>query len=119
MFSPELQKFLKRGQLSLFCREKLCLIPLELRAIFLVKTQSAILDSVFNDFFNSTGSDGSGSDSWSEDEDPSFSEKPKIKREASERSSRARKRPSFFQEYENEEDNLDKILDEFEQEQVI
>ena len=70
-------------------------------------------------FFNSTGSDGSGSDSWSEDEDPSFSEKPKIKREASERSSRARKRPSFFQEYENEEDNLDKILDEFEQEQVI
>ena len=82
--------------------------------------QRAILDSVFNHyfFFDSTGSDGSGSDSWSEDEDPSFSEKPKIKREASERSSRARKRPSFFQEYENEEDNLDKILDEFEQEQV-
>lgn len=66
-----------------------------------------------------SGSDGSGSDSWSEDEDPSFSEKPKIKREASERSSRARKRPSFFQEYENEEDNLDKILDEFEQEQIL
>jgi hypothetical protein len=63
-----------------------------------------------------SGSDGSGSDSWSEDEDPSFSEKPKIKREASERSSRARKRPSFFQEYENEEDNFDKIFDEFEQE---
>merc|ERR1712088_879981 len=43
----------------------------------------------------------------------------KIKREASTRESRARKRPSFFQEYENEENNLDKILDEFEQEQIL
>merc|ERR1719232_1686986 len=39
-------------------------------------------------------------------------------REASERTSRMRKRPSFFQDYENEENNLDKILDEFEQEQI-
>ena len=65
----------------------------------------------------------SGSSAYSEDEDPSFKKgkKPitlKIKREASTRESRSRKRPSFFQEYENEEDNLDKILDEFEQEQV-
>ena len=69
-------------------------------------------------------SDMGGADSWSEDDDPSFDEKnrkpikAKIKREASERSTRQRKRPSFFQEYENEEDNLDKILDEFEQEQI-
>ena len=34
------------------------------------------------------------------------------------RSSRERKRPSFFQEFENEESNLDKILDDFEQEQI-
>lgn len=71
-----------------------------------------------------SGNDSSGSDSdFGSDEDPSFDEKKphqiKIKREASERSSRARKRPSFFQEYENEEDNLDKILDEFEQEQIL
>ena len=72
-----------------------------------------------------SGSGSGDSDSWSEDEDPSFDEtnvkKPimlKIKREASERTSRQRKRPSFFQDYENEENNLDKILDEFEQEQV-
>lgn len=68
----------------------------------------------------------SDSDSWSEDEDPSFDEtnvkKPimlKIKREQAERTSRQRKRPSFFQDYENEENNLDKILDEFEQEQIM
>ena len=72
-----------------------------------------------------SGSDSNSSDSWSEDEDPSFDEtnvkKPimlRIKREASDRSSRQRKRPSFFQDYENEENNLDKILDEFEQEQI-
>jgi len=71
------------------------------------------------------GSDSdSGSSAYSEDEDPSFKKgkKPitlKIKREASTRESRSRKRPSFFQEYENEEDNLDKILDEFEQEQIM
>ena len=35
-----------------------------------------------------------------------------------EREQRERKRPSFFQEFENEENNLDKILDEFEQEQM-
>jgi hypothetical protein len=34
------------------------------------------------------------------------------------RSGRKRKRPSFFQEFENEESNLDKILDDFEQEQL-
>lgn len=34
------------------------------------------------------------------------------------RSSRERKRPSFFQEFENEENNLDKILDDFELEQI-
>ena len=70
-------------------------------------------------------SGSSDSDSWSEDEDPSFDEtnvkKPimlRIKREAADRSSRQRKRPSFFQDYENEENNLDKILDDFEQEQI-
>ena len=70
-------------------------------------------------------SGSSDSDSWSEDEDPSFDEtnvkKPimlRIKREAAERTGRQRKRPSFFQDYENEENNLDKILDEFEQEQI-
>ena len=34
------------------------------------------------------------------------------------RSARKRKRPSFFQEFENEENNLDKILDDFELEQI-
>ena len=68
----------------------------------------------------------SDSEEWSEDEDPSFDEtnvkKPimlKIKREKEERNTRQRKRPSFFQDYENEENNLDKILDEFEQEQIL
>ena len=68
----------------------------------------------------------SNSEEWSEDEDPSFDEtnvkKPimlKIKREKEERNTRQRKRPSFFQDYENEENNLDKILDEFEQEQIL
>jgi len=73
------------------------------------------------------GSDSDESDGsqYSEDDDPSFDKKGKkpitlkIKREASTRESRSRKRPSFFQEYENEEDNLDKILDEFEQEQIL
>ena len=74
---------------------------------------------------SNSDSNSSGADSWSEDEDPSFDEtnvkKPimlRIKREASDRTSRQRKRPSFFQDYENEENNLDKILDEFEQEQI-
>ena len=73
----------------------------------------------------SNSDSNSSADSWSEDEDPSFDEtnvkKPimlRIKREASDRTSRQRKRPSFFQDYENEENNLDKILDEFEQEQI-
>jgi hypothetical protein len=43
----------------------------------------------------------------------------KIKREQEERNTRQRKRPSFFQDYENEENNLDKMLDEFEQEQIL
>jgi hypothetical protein len=73
-----------------------------------------------------SGSD-SGSDAWSEEEDPSFDEtnvkKPimlKIKREAGEERTpgRSRKRPSFFQDYENNENNLDKILDDFELEQI-
>ena len=42
----------------------------------------------------------------------------KIKREDVQRSGRQRKRPSFFQDFENEENNLDKILDEFEQQQL-
>ena len=73
-----------------------------------------------------SGSGSSDSESWSEDDDPSFDEtnvkKPimlKIKREKEERNTRQRKRPSFFQDYENEENNLDKILDEFEQEQIL
>jgi len=72
----------------------------------------------------SSGSDAS--ESWSEDDDPTFDEtnvkKPvmlKIKREQEERNTRQRKRPSFFQDYENEENNLDKMLDEFEQEQIL
>ena len=35
------------------------------------------------------------------------------------RSGRQRKRPSFFQEFESQENNLDSILAEFEQTQVI
>lgn len=42
----------------------------------------------------------------------------KIEREEVQRSGRQRKRPSFFQDFENEEQNLDKILDEFEQQQM-
>lgn len=70
------------------------------------------------------------SEGWTS-EDPDYEEvdenvKPimlKIKKEGEEgdeahRSQRQRKRPSFFQEFENEENNLDKILDEFEQEQM-
>jgi hypothetical protein len=80
----------------------------------------------------------SGDEDWSEEEDPTFEEayiskKPimlKIKKDmddgsgdlddslAAQRSTRKRKRPSFFQEFENEENNLDKILDEFELEQM-
>ncbi len=91
-------------------------------------------------------SDENSSDSWSSDsDDPTFEELerlerkpivPRIKKEGAEgeeeedeeggigygderpRSTRKRKRPSFFQEFENEENNLDKILDEFEQEQI-
>ena len=42
----------------------------------------------------------------------------KINREDVQRTGRQRKRPSFFQDFENEEQNLDKILDEFEQQQI-
>ena len=42
----------------------------------------------------------------------------KISREEVQRTGRQRKRPSFFQDFENEEQNLDKILDEFEQQQI-
>merc|ERR1711981_1388422 len=73
--------------------------------------------------------DGSGTDEmtdYSEEEDPSFDEtnlkKPiteKVARQMPERKSgRKQKRPSFFQEFEEEEDNLDKILDDFELEQI-
>merc|ERR1712020_501869 len=73
--------------------------------------------------------DGSGSDEmtdYSEEEDPSFDEtnlkKPiteRVERSMPERKSgRKQKRPSFFQEFEEEEDNLDKILDDFELEQI-
>ena len=73
--------------------------------------------------------EGSGSDDmtdYSEEEDPSFDEtnlkKPiteKVERQLPERKSgRKQKRPSFFQEFEEEEDNLDKILDDFELEQI-
>merc|ERR1719189_3438679 len=73
--------------------------------------------------------DGSGSDDmtdYSEEEDPSFDEtnlkKPiteRVERSMPERKSgRKQKRPSFFQEFEEEEDNLDKILDDFELEQI-
>ena len=85
---------------------------------------------------------------WTSDSDPDFEDKldfiPQIKKEELDdidpdgtaaltsdddddddedgegvtRSSRKRKRPSFFQEFENEENNLDKILDEFEMEQI-
>merc|ERR1712088_1120039 len=73
--------------------------------------------------------EGSGSDEmtdYSEEEDPSFDEtnlkKPiteRVERSLPERKSgRKQKRPSFFQEFEEEEDNLDKILDDFELEQI-
>ncbi|XP_059094068.1 protein PRRC2C-like [Tigriopus californicus] len=77
--------------------------------------------------------ESSDDETTTDEEDPPFDEaniKPimlKIKREDGEeeevmegekRSTRKRKRPSFFQEFENEENNLDKILDEFEQEQI-
>ena len=73
--------------------------------------------------------EGSGSDEmtdYSEEEDPTFDEtnlkKPimeKVERQMPERKSgRKQKRPSFFQEFEEEEDNLDKILDDFELEQI-
>ncbi|CAB4055426.1 unnamed protein product [Lepeophtheirus salmonis] len=61
------------------------------------------------------------------DFEESVSKKPimlKIKREYGEaeaprqRSGRQRKRPSFFQEFENEENNLDRILDDFELQQI-
>merc|ERR1719510_2663511 len=63
---------------------------------------------------------------YSEEEDPSFDEtnlkKPiteRVARQMPERKSgRKQKRPSFFQEFEEEEDNLDKILDDFELEQI-
>ena len=63
---------------------------------------------------------------YSEEEDPSFDEtnlkKPiteRVERSMPERKSgRKQKRPSFFQEFEEEEDNLDKILDDFELEQI-
>jgi len=73
--------------------------------------------------------DGSGSEDmtdYSEEEDPTFDEtnlkKPiteRLERQLPERKSgRKQKRPSFFQEFEEEEDNLDKILDDFELEQI-
>lgn len=73
--------------------------------------------------------EGTGSDEmtdYSEEEDPSFDEtnlkKPiseRVARQMPERKSgRKQKRPSFFQEFEEEEDNLDKILDDFELEQI-
>merc|ERR1719225_2138697 len=73
--------------------------------------------------------EGSGSEDmtdYSEEEDPTFDEtnlkKPiteKVERQLPERKSgRKQKRPSFFQEFEEEEDNLDKILDDFELEQI-
>merc|ERR1712001_425141 len=73
--------------------------------------------------------EGDGSDEmtdYSEEEDPSFDEtnlkKPiseKVARQMPERKSgRKQKRPSFFQEFEEEEDNLDNILDDFELEQI-
>ena len=60
---------------------------------------------------------------WEGSDDPDYGSKKKpvvvkIKKEPRGSSSRNRKRPSFFQEFENEENNLDKILDDFEQEQV-
>merc|ERR1719326_214147 len=63
---------------------------------------------------------------YSEEEDPTFDEtnlkKPiteRLERQLPERKSgRKQKRPSFFQEFEEEEDNLDKILDDFELEQI-
>ena len=67
-------------------------------------------------------SDSESSEEW--DSDPDFDQKKpimlKIKKEGGEdaRSARKRKRPSFFQEFENEENNLDKILDDFELEQI-
>ena len=83
---------------------------------------------------DSDDSDSDDSDTTdSSDTDPDFEEnlqRPvmvKVKNEKGEeievpastqRSNRQRKRPSFFQEFENEENNLDKILDEFEQEQL-
>merc|ERR1719225_1435385 len=73
--------------------------------------------------------EGSGSEDmtdYSEEEDPTFDEtnlkKPiteRVERSLPERKSgRKQKRPSFFQEFEEEEDNLDKILDDFELEQI-
>ncbi len=55
------------------------------------------------------GAEGEDEDE-DDDEDYEYDERP--------RSTRKRKRPSFFQEFENEENNLDKILDEFEMEQI-
>lgn len=76
----------------------------------------------------------SGEENWSEADDPSFEKarskskskkkttlKIKVKKPpppSESRSGRKRKRPSFFQEFEDEENNLDKILDDFEQEQL-
>ena len=69
-------------------------------------------------------SNSDASTDWEGSDDPDYgskSKKPvvvKIKKEPRGSSSRNRKRPSFFQEFENEENNLDKILDDFEQEQA-
>ena len=63
------------------------------------------------------GNDKSGEEDTSEsDWEPEAEIVPK-ERDTS-RSGRQRKRPSFFQEFESQENNLDNILQEFEQTQV-
>ena len=78
---------------------------------------------------STSSSEASGDETdWTGSDDPDFDEskvsegkKPimlKIKKDGEDKPARTRKRPSFFQEFENEENNLDKILDDFEQEQI-
>ena len=63
-----------------------------------------------------------GDDDKSNDEDTTESDwEPEadiVPKERESRSGRQRKRPSFFQEFESQENNLDSILAEFEQTQV-
>lgn len=67
------------------------------------------------------GEEGLGDEDLMDDDDDEISsddasEMPSVPRKS--RSARQRKRPSFFQEFEEEETNLDKILEDYELEQI-